>query len=123
MSNDFNCEEKGTIVITEIKYCGEIITFPQELKIEYAKYANTNFIDIFYDFGMHIKEPYTPESNWFLKNGLIKKLSTKEIVENMVTFDIEHAFCHPNIDPNYTEIHWAIRGWLKDRVIIFEDIG
>ena len=36
------------------------------------------------------------------------------------SFDLFHAFCHCSFDPNYTYLHWALYGNLKDRVTINE---
>jgi hypothetical protein len=48
------------------------------------------------------------------RKGLKKKVF-REII-----FDVGHAFCHCSEDPNYTEYHWALRGWLKDRLEVHE---
>ena len=120
------CEEEGEIVFKDIKFAGEIISFKdgQELKVRYSKYEGENFITIEYDFGMVIRESCDKENNWFMYGyrNLDKNPSIADIVEETVIYDIEHAFCHPNCDPNYGEIHWAIKGWLKDRVEIIEDL-
>lgn len=113
------CEAEGKLTIREIKYAGQIITFKkgQELKIEYSKYKGEDFIAVEYDFGMVIKESRNKTGFY----GIKENTSIKEIVRKSVQYDVEHAFCHPDCDPNYGEIHWAIRGWLKDRVIITEN--
>ena len=116
---EIKCEAEGKISFKQIKYAGEIITFKkgQELKIEYLKYAGEDFIAVVYDFGMVIKE--SCNKTGFC--GINENTSIKEIVRKSVQYDVEHAFCHPDCDPNYTELHWAIKGWLKDRVIITEN--
>ena len=114
-------EEEGNITISEIRYAGEIISFKkgQELLIQYCKFFDNNIIYIDYDFGMTDETTITLRFNGYL--GIHKNSTIKEIVERVVTFDVEHAFCHPVEDPNYEDIHWAICGWLKDRVVITED--
>lgn len=119
------CEDSGTLVIKEIKFCGEIISFNhgQELQIKYSKYEGEDFITVEYDFGMTSKESLDIDHNWLL-NGyrdLDKNYSIRDIAEKTALYDIEHAFCHPSCDPNYGPEHWAIQGWLKDRIIIKED--
>jgi len=44
----------------------------------------------------------------------IKRL--KEKIYREIIFDLGHAFFHYEGDPNYTEYHWALAGWLKDRL-------
>jgi hypothetical protein len=119
------CEEEGEIIIKEISYCGSKIVFKegQELKVEYSKYQGEDFINITYDFGMETKDSMNKNKNWLMHgyDGLDKSPTMKEFVRSMVKFDVEHAFLHPDIDPNYGSTHWAIRGYLKDRVTIAED--
>ena len=106
-------EAEGKIIFKEIKYCDEIITFKdgQELVINYSKYSGEDFITIIYDFGMSDR-----------RTGFnINTTSIEDFVKIIVKYDVEHAFCHPNMDPNYGKIHWTIKGWLKDRVLILED--
>ena len=35
-----------------------------------------------------------------------------------IKFDLMHAFFHCKCDPNYSLIHWALFGNLKDRAVI-----
>lgn len=66
-----------------------------------------------WDFGM---QDFL-DRDWFM----IKDLkTTKEKVIRMCQFDIAHAFGHCEEDPNYTHKHWALYGWLKDRLKIYE---
>jgi hypothetical protein len=119
------CEEEGEVIINQISYCGSKIIFKegQELKVEYSKYQGEDFVNITYDFGMDTKDSMNDKKNWLMHGyrDLDKKPTMKEFVERMVTFDVEHAFLHPDIDPNYGPKHWAIRGYLKDRVTIEDD--
>jgi hypothetical protein len=119
------CEEEGEIVIKQISYCGNKIVFKegQELRVEYSKYQGEDFINIVYDFGMYTKESMDKNKNFLMYGykGLDKNPTMKEFVEKMVEFDVEHAFLHPDCDPNYGSRHWAIKGWLKDRVTIEDD--
>ena len=115
-------EDEGNIVIAEITYSGQTISFKngQELMIQYTKFKNDPIIYVDYDFGMTVKETSNYITNpGFL--GICENTTVKDIVLRTVKFDIEHAFCHPSEDPNYTELHWAILGWLKDRVIVTEN--
>jgi hypothetical protein len=117
--NDVICETEGTLIFNKFEYAGQCCTFKegQELSVRYSKYSIEDFITVEYDFGMMIKESCDVSSGFL---GLNKNSSIEEIVKRTVTFDLEHSFCHPSEDPNYTTMHWAIYGWLKDRVIIAE---
>lgn len=110
----------GKITIKKIKYNGEIITFlpGKHLKVSYWKYPDDDVIAVEYDFGMLIEEDAIRKDGFL---GLDEKSSIRDIVSKTVKFDLEHAFLHPQIDPNYTTLHWALYGWLKDRVTISVD--
>jgi hypothetical protein len=79
------------------------------------------YIDVYYvnritgavyftwDFGMDSSISLRSFTCRFLK-GLKKKIYRE------ITFDLGHAFFHYEGDPNYTIYHWALKGWLKDRL-------
>jgi len=43
-----------------------------------------------------------------------QRLKNKVLMQ--IKYDLGHAFFHYEGDPNYTHYHWALAGWLKDRV-------
>lgn len=112
---------EGKIIFRKIKYNGEIITFlpGKHLIISYCKCPKDYVIAVEYDFGMVIEEDAIRKDGFL---GLNEKSTIRDIVHKTVKFDVEHAFLHPECDPNYTTLHWAIYGWLKDRVRITEDL-
>lgn len=80
-----------------------------------------------FDFGMTGEVPMQYEHNFLLASpkrvgyeGLTTESTPEEIVIKMITFDLFHAFCHCEMDPNYTPYHWALLGWLKDRAKVTE---
>lgn len=114
------------------------ITFKPPLKVDYTVWpededvAKKDGIEVdpkkptlayfTFDFGMTSRVYLTPEKNMFVHGyeGLSKESTPEEILIKTLTFDLFHAFCHCDMDPNYTPYHWAILGWLKDRAKVVE---
>lgn len=80
---------------------------------EDMRYAHITF-----DFGMSYECSVELERNFLLRgfNGISDNASFEEKVKATVLFDVMHALDHCDIDPNYTHFHWAIKGWLSDRL-------
>lgn len=92
-------------------------------ELEVISLTSPIYIDIYYvdrrkktvffewDFGMsdsiHL-EDYVLQDIRGLKNKITRSLK----------FDISHAFCHYQGDPNYTHYYWALYGNLKDRITV-----
>ena len=69
----------------------------------------TKFVYFEWDFGM--------ESSICLGSCTCRHLKRlKEKIFREVIFDLGHAFFHYEGDPNYEYYHWALAGWLKDRL-------
>ena len=64
-----------------------------------------------WDFGM---EGVVHLKNWILEGKKIEGVQNRILAD--VIFDIGHAFFHYEGDPNYTSYHWALTGWLRDRI-------
>ena len=64
-----------------------------------------------WDFGM---EGIVHLKNWILEGKKIEGVIERILAD--VLFDIGHAFFHYEGDPNYTSYHWALTGWLRDRI-------
>ena len=77
---------------------------------------------ITYDFGMDDEIPVSSEHNFLCRGyqNLTKNSDPVDILRKTIEFDLFHAFTHYEGDPNYTHRHWALKGWLKDRVTIKE---
>jgi hypothetical protein len=65
-----------------------------------------------WDFGM---EGSVSLDNFILQGRGIKGIKNKILSD--VIFDIGHAFFHYEGDPNYTDYHWALAGWLAPRIL------
>ena len=76
------------------------------------------YAHITFDFGMSYECSMEVERNFLLNgfNGVSKDSSFEEKVRATVLFDVMHALDHCDMDPNYTPFHWAIKGWLWDRL-------
>lgn len=72
-----------------------------------------------YDFGLAMATS-VDESNSLINGygGLTKESEPIEVLRYSIIYDLFHAFCHDIKDPNYSHYHWAITGWLKDRVTV-----
>lgn len=96
---------------TEFQELGKI-TCKEPISIEvYHIDEKTHRAYFAWDFGM---EGVVHLKNWVLEGKQIQ--GVKERILSDVIFDIGHAFFHYEGDPNYTPYHWALVGWLKDRV-------
>jgi len=100
-------------MIIEIPDFDEIVNvrFLEPVSVEIWPHGSE--VDYYWDFGMR---DFLDE-DWFM---LKDYKSTKDKVIRMCQFDIAHAFGHIEEDPNYTHKHWALKGWLKDRLKFYE---
>ena len=73
-----------------------------------------------YDFGMEMNTPLDVEHNWLARGygGLTPESSLEDILMYSLIYDLFHAFCHCEQDPNYSHYNWALRGWLKERATV-----
>lgn len=111
------------MTLAKIKEGFSTLEFNPPLVIEYfidPKIAP--LINISYDFGMDHFVQTDPE-----KNFLLRKIGSQKATANVaqaifrtVCFDLFHAFCHFQGDPNYSCLHWALYGNLKDRTKVVE---
>ena len=114
--------EKGKIVLNKIEELGTVIFKENPLVVKFFIVVK-NVAHIEYDFGMTDEVNLSIKENYFIKSGyrgLSKESTAKEIITAMICYDIGHAFFHYELDPNYTKLHWALKGWLKDRVETYE---
>jgi hypothetical protein len=112
------------ITITQLDGLGTILFGAQPLVIEvYGLDDPAGVPEVHYDFGMSYSVSVRPDDNWLYRymspnSDGSNKLET---VIATIKFDLMHAFFHYKGDPNYTYIHWALYGILKDRVTITEE--
>ena len=103
------------LILTQVSESGQSVTFIEPLEITYCLKDDPDYANIEFDFGMNYEILIT--NSWL---DLDKIPNLKDKIKRIVTFDIIHAFFHPNQDPNYEPLHWAILGWLQDRVVLEE---
>lgn len=84
---------------------GDYVEFNPPLVIKGYKHDDTLFID--YDFGMRDTIEAAGRSAYFTENA-----PWTEKIKETVRFDLEHAFFHTSLDPNYTVIYYALLGCL-----------
>lgn len=97
------------ITITEISNGCEKIKFEPSVVVEF--YSPPSLFVL--DFGMEI---HCGLKDCYLNKGD----SLFERAKNTITWELEHAFFHCPKDPNYTAVHWALYGNLKDRATTSE---
>jgi hypothetical protein len=109
-----------TLAKIEEGYC--TLEFTPPLVVEYYVAANDTLVHVSYDFGMGCYVPTNPEKNFLLRKlGKMKETSNvAQAIFRTVCFDLFHAFCHFQGDPNYSCLHWALYGNLKDRTKVVE---
>ena len=79
-----------------------------------------------YDFGMACKVSVKPGHNFLYDYaGENESFDPIKTLFSTIKFDLMHAFFHIEIDPNYTSMHWALAGNLRNRVTTscYEDDG
>ena len=122
--------EEGCFELSKIEEEGRFLEFSPPLEINYDVYSlekddgeKCTVAYIQYDFGMEDEMRIDNEGNWLCHgyNGLNVLSTNEERVRKNVEFDLFHAFFHYTGDPNYSKIHWALVGWLKNRTNVIEN--
>ena len=69
-----------------------------------------------YDFGMSDKVCVNRQDN-FLYNydNANADANVLKTILNTIKYDLQHAFNHIDMDPNFTHTHWALRAELSNR--------
>lgn len=122
---------KGSFSFSKIEEDGyRFIEFSTPLEVWWCLYQNpttghrTAYVD--YDFGLSDTFcPYQSIIKGWRYDNITTETQPEEIIRAFVKYDLFHAFFHYNQDPNYTHLHWALYGNLKDRVKLIdgEDIS
>ncbi len=87
------------------------IHFNKPLVVEYFYVPKTEILYYTWDFGM---EESINSNSLFL--GIYKMEKIEDKVRAICCYDLSHAFFHYDGDSNYSEKHWALRGWYRDKV-------
>jgi hypothetical protein len=85
------------------------------------------YIDVYYvdrkTKAVHFEWDFGMDASIGLNSFTCKNIKgLKKKIYREVVFDLGHAFCHYEGDPNYTDYHWALKGWLKDRLQVHEHV-
>ncbi len=102
------------IIVESISIEGEVIEFDPPVYIDvvenepsdYFSQPNYRFI---WDFGMVV--PISLRDFYKIGDSFLKEKARKRI-----DFDLCHTFFHPQQDPNYSVLNWALYGNLKNRI-------
>jgi hypothetical protein len=74
-----------------------------------------------YDFGMSDKVCVNRQDN-FLYNydNANAEANVLKTILNTIKYDLQHAFNHIDMDPNFTHTHWALRAELRNRTTSYD---
>lgn len=86
---------------------GDEVIFDPPLEISGYRETGSDEISYYYDFGLSDKFLMSRPAFW---DG--PDMSWTERLKSLVRFDLEHAFFHVSMDPNYVADHYALLGCL-----------
>jgi hypothetical protein len=79
-----------------------------------------------YDFGMSDKVCVNRQDNCLYNyDNANAESNILKTTLNTIKYDLQHAFNHVDMDPNYSHTHWALRAELRDRTTsydMYEDV-
>jgi hypothetical protein len=116
---------EGEFTFDTLTEC-DTLMFNPPLKVKWSCWLNEHtgrHVYINYDFGLTDRfDPYKSIGSGWHYNEIQMDTPLPEIVKAFVQYDLFHAFCHTSCDPNYSHLHWALFGNLKDRVKVIESL-
>lgn len=111
--------ETGGKTLVQIKEGSDRwLKFNPHLRVDWSVWREKDeqIAYVTYDFGLDFKINLDAQRKSWWGYGCLNKESTNaEIVDAIIRFDLFHAFFHYQGDPNYSHLHWALYGNLKDR--------
>jgi len=118
---------EGKFTFAWLNECGRRLEFNPPLEVEWSAYndsrndLNMLMVYVDYDFGLTDKfSPYSSMFHGWHYNGTTNDTPLDEVVKSFIQYDLMHAFFHCSDDPNYTHLHWALYGNLKDQTTIID---
>ena len=120
----------GKFVFDIIDEGGRKLKFSPPLVIDWCVYKQidargditTAYVN--YDFGLTDKfKPYASISGGWGYKEITKDTPLSDIIRAFIEYDLFHAFYHYSGDPNYSHLHWALFGNLKEQTTMIEDYG
>ncbi len=121
--------ERGGRTLLQLREGLLTLTFDPPLRVDWSVFRDSSHpagdittAYVTFDFGMtyEILPIFTKNNGWGY-NGVNKDSTIEEVIVSVIRYDLFHAFTHYQGDPNYTHLHWALYGNLKDNVTIHED--
>jgi hypothetical protein len=99
--------ERFTLVISGVSFCDDEVTFNPPLEVDGYREDGSDRVSYYYDFGMSEEFAMSKLAFWDKPN-----MTWTDRLKNLVNFDLEHAFFHTSMDPNYGPTHYALLGCL-----------
>lgn len=109
--------DDDVVTIHELCSVGRLV-FMTPLTVTISLYPEENVGYATYDFGMEYRISINKQHN-FLYNytGDNTEADPAKTIISTIKYDLMHAFFHYENDLNYEIVHWALVGWLQNRVI------
>lgn len=101
------------VIFSKIIEEDQAIIFDPPLKIDVYWGEIINECTYYLDFGMSFDYNF---HRWFTK----KYENDIDKIIRILEFELFHTFFHPQEDPNYSVLNWALYGNLKNRVKLTE---
>lgn len=106
---------EAIFTIKELYGYGVVIIKGEPLEVHATIEKGGDEAHYYYDFGMEDKVSIKKVDGGFLYDP-----DPVLTVFNAIKFDLQHAFNHIDMDPNFNHTHWALRSVLADRVIAYD---
>jgi hypothetical protein len=128
INENLNLIETGGRTLLQIYEGGDSLRFDPPLRVDWSVYCDKSHpagdvttAYITFDFGLEYQiNPISTKNSGWGYHGINEDSSIEEVTVSVIRYDLFHAFCHYQGDPNYTHLHWALYGNLKDRCKIVE---
>ncbi len=115
--------EEGRWILKQVSEGWVDLVFDPPQLISYTVWKENGALIAYisFAFGMEysINLDNQRKSSWHY-SGINEKSTNEEIINSILKYDLFHAFTHYQGDPNYSHLHWAIYGNLKNQVKVVE---
>lgn len=123
--------EENSCTFVQLNESDIVLYFDPPLKVSWSIYENKShplgpvtIAYIIFDFGLEYEiNPVSTKNNGWGYQGINPNSTNDMVIKSVIIYDLFHAFTHFQGDPNYTHLHWALYGNLKDRIKVIENFN
>ena len=120
--------ETSGMTLVEISEGWAALQFNPPLRVDWSIYRDSShpaeeitIAYITFDFGLEYKiNPIATKNSGWAYQGVTPQSTNEEVIKSIIRYDLFHAFTHYHGGPNYSHLHWALWGCLKDQVKVVE---